>query len=298
MTSNKPRSSVTLACAAAVALSLGSALGCTAYSTYKPVAIDCSLEGAYDIDSIDAEFSMPWASPDQMNGGATMTAGLETIPDGPFCGDTSAFAVHGNNNNDWGSLAGFFAFGKKDESSREGLSFWARAPGNVGKAFTILIDDINTYDPYVTCTADAGAIPPGDAGANCTTYCASDGGTTVTIMVDQNGTPIGSGTSGTVYPPNACGNSYQTVVLVNGDWRFYTIPFSKFQQLADARRVPNSALSEMGSASGTSLLTSAIVNMIFRFPKGSAVELWIDHLGFYRHKGWAPPGREGGVDGP
>jgi hypothetical protein len=287
--SNNPRSNLTsprLARGGAVAFALASALGCTAYATYKPpVPPDCSVMNAYDIDNIDAELTMAWSSKDNTDGSISTDAG--TIPGGPLCGDGNVLVVKGDHSNDWGSLFGFYSFGKKDESTREGLSFWARAPGNTGKGFTILLDDPNTYAPYAgaACTADAGSVPPGDGGSFCTTYCTLDagaGGTPPTYGPD--GTLLSSGTSVAPSPPNACGNEYQTEVVVTRDWQFYTIPFDQFQQPAKPNRVPNAVFTETGSAPGTPLMTSAILNMIFRFPKESAEDLWLSHLGFYRKK--------------
>jgi hypothetical protein len=303
MISNNPRSNVRLprlARAGAVALALASALGCTAYSTYKPpVPPDCSVMNLYDIDNIDAEFMMAWNSKDNTPG-STMGTDAGTIADGPLCGDGNVLAVKGDHNNDWGSLFGFYAFGKKDESTREGLSFWARAPGNTGKGFTILLDDPNTYNPYAgaTCTADAGSVPPGDGGSFCTTYCTLDagaGGTPPTYGPD--GTLLSSGTSVAPPPANACGNEYSTEVMVTRDWQFYTIPFDQFQQTpSKPNRVPNAVFKETGTVPGTPLMTSAIMNMIFRFPKESAEDLWLSHLGFYRKKVAGAPPADGGGD--
>ena len=301
MTSDDSRSKVRLprlARAAAVALALGSALGCTAYATYKPpVPPDCSLMNAYDIDNIDAELTMAWSSKDNTPDGSISTdAG--TLPDGPLCGDGNVLVVKGSHANDWGSLFGFYGFGRKDESTREGLSFWARAPGNTGKAFTLLLDDLNTYDPYVSCTPDGGTVlPPGDAGPFCTTYCTLDAGATGTPPTyDPNGNILSSGTSVPPPPANACGNEYQTEVVVTRDWQFYTIPFDQFQQQAKPNRVPNGVFTETGTVPGTPLMTSAIMNMIFRFPKESPEDLWISHLGFYRKKVVGAPAADGGVD--
>ena len=301
--SNNPRSNPKLprlARAAAVALALGSALGCTAYATYKPpVPPDCSVMNAYDIDTIDAEFMMAWSSKDGTPD-ASMSTDAGTLADGPLCGDTNVLVVNANHNNDWGSLFGFYAFGRKDESTREGLSFWARAPGNTGKAFTVLLDDLNTYDPYVKCTADGGTVlPPGDAGAFCTTYCNLDAGSTgtPTIYDPSSGMILSSGTSVAPPPANACGNEYSTEVVVTGNWQFYTIPFDQFQQTpSKPNRVPNAVFTETGTAPGTTLLTSAIMNMIFRFPKESAEDLWLSHLGFYSRKVAGAPAADGGVD--
>jgi hypothetical protein len=300
MMSNNLRSNVRsprLARAGAVALAFSSALGCTAYSTYKPpVPPDCSVMNAYDIENIDAELTKAWSSKDNTDGSISTDAG--TIPGGPLCGDGNVLVVKGDHDNDWGSLFGFYAFGRKDESTREGLSFWARAPGNTGKAFTLLLDDLNTYDPYVSCTPDGGTVlPPGDAGAFCTTYCTLDAGASGTPPTyGPDGTLLSSGTSVAPPPANACGNEYSTEVVVTGDWQFYTIPFDRFQQAHNPNKVPNAVFTETGSAPGTTLMTSAIMNMIFRFPKESAEDLWISDLGFYSKKAVGAPAADGGVD--
>ena len=273
------------------ALSVAAAAGCSPYSTYRNVPVDCTEESAYDVNLLDStEFSMAWTSKDG-SPNAAMTADVETIPEGPLCGSTTALVARGGGNNDWGSLFGFYGFGKKDESTQEGLSFWARAPGNTGKGFTILMDDSNTYNPSAMClVADGGALPPvppaPDSGIACTTYCSFDGGVPAGFsgpIIDTSGNVLSSGTLVAPKPTNACGNDYQVVWKVSSDWAFYTIPFDMFQQQAQPDRVPN-ALFTAGTATGTAMVTSSILNMTFRFPKESAIELWIDHLGFYRHK--------------
>ncbi len=272
------------------ALSVAAAAGCSAYPTYKNAPTDCTIEDAYDVNLLDAtEFSMAWTSKDG-SPNAAMTADVETIPEGPFCGSTTALVARGGGNNDWGSLFGFYGFGKHDESTQEGLSFWARAPGNTGKGFTILMDDSNSYDPNASCALVDGGVPvsvqpqPG-SGIACTTYCQLDGGTFAsgTVVDTATGAVLSSGTLQAPKQANQCGNDYQTVWKVSSDWAFYTIPFSMFQQQPQPDRVPNE-LFTAGTAPGTAMVTSSILNMTFRFPKESAIELWIDHLGFYRHK--------------
>ncbi|HLK90932.1 MAG TPA: hypothetical protein VKZ18_13625 [Polyangia bacterium] len=267
-------------------LPVAAAAGCSAYPTYKNTPIDCTVESAYDVNLLDStEFSMAWTSADG-SPHASMTADVENIPEGPLCGSTTALVARGGGNNDWGSLFGFYGFGKHDESGQEGLSFWARAPGNTGKGFTVLMDDSNTYDPNATCTADAGVVPPKpDSGIACSTSCTLDGGSAAsgTVIDTATGAVLSSGTLTAPKTPNECGNDYQTVTTVTGDWKFYTIPFAMFQQQPQPDRVPN-AVFTAGTSPGTAMVTSSILNMIFRFPKESAIELWIDHLGFYRHK--------------
>lgn len=275
--------------AAVVMLALGATTGCTAYATRKVIPVDCSVQNGYQFDSIQSYLSMyvfnsPDGTPD-----ASMNASIQTIPDGPLCGDTTALLAVANHNNDWGSLFGFYQFPPKDESTMEGVSFWARAPGNSGKAFTLLMDDSNTHDAKVMCPtgpSDAGLVlpPPPDSGIACTTYCSRDGGAGALPPVydSMTGAPISSGTLTAPMAANSCGNDYQVIVEVTSDWQFYTIPFAQFQQQNQPNKVPN-ALFSAGMVPGTSLVTSAINNMTFRFPKESAEELWIDRLAFYRH---------------
>lgn len=276
----------------ALALALCAALGCSTYSTYKSAPIDCSVMNAYDLDVVDSEFMMTYGASDHTTD-AGVTPKVEGIPGGPLCGDATALHVVGASYNDWGSLFGFYGFGNKDESAREGMSFWARAPGNGQKGITILLDDPNTFNPNANCpaSADAGAvtiIPPGDGGnAYCTTYCTPDAGAVTAsppAYDPSNGMPLSSGSSTAPLPENACSNSYQTEISLTADWAFYTIPFSQFQQQATPDRVPNSTLSMVGSSPQTKMLTSSISKVTFRLPKGSPYELWFDRLGFYGKK--------------
>jgi hypothetical protein len=276
--------------AGVLVLALGATAGCAPYATRKAVPVDCSAQNGYVFDSIQSYFSMYVFNSADSTPGAVMNASVQPIPDG-MCGDTSALEAVASHNNDWGSLFGFYQFPVKNEATMEGLSFWARAPGNTGKAFTLLMDDGNTHDPKVTCpsgTGDAGAAalilpPPPDSGIACTTYCTPDAGAAALppIYDSMTGAPISSGTLMAPMAANACGNQYWVVVEVTSDWRFYTIPFETFQQVKQPNKVP-SPLFSGGTNPTTTIVTSAINNMTFRFPKESAQDLWIDRLAFYR----------------
>jgi hypothetical protein len=283
-------------------LAVGGAVGCTPYPTLKaPVPADCSAEDAYDVVPID-RFEMAggpspgWTSFD-MTPGATTTATIEALTDGARCGSTAALLIAASGNNDWGSLFGFNNFGPRDASAFQGMSFWARAPGNTTKAFTILLDDTNTTNPNSTmCAVDAGAPPaPTDAGAACRNYCndGGAGGPSPTYIDPLTGMVIG-GATGDAPPADACGNSYATVVQVGFDWRFYTISFEKFHQAATPNQVPNATFTQTGPVPGTGLLTDRLVNLIFRMPKEAVMRLWIDNLGFYSKKAPGAVGDGGG----
>lgn len=275
-----------------LALVLCGLLGCTTYSTYKTVPADCSVMNAYDLDVVDSQFMMTYGASDHTVEAGVMPA-VDPIPGGPLCGDAKALHIVGASYNDWGSLFGFYGFGNKNESSREGMSFWARAPGNGQKGLTILLDDPNTFNPNAVCPADAGAgvvtvIPPPDGGGvYCSTYCTPDAGSTTAtppVFDPATGVTLSSGSSTAPLPENACSNSYQTEISLTADWAFYTIPFSQFQQQATPDRVPNAALTTVGSSPQTKILTSSISNVTFRLPKGSPYELWFDRIGFYGKK--------------
>jgi hypothetical protein len=281
-----------LARAGTLALACGGAFGCTAYATNKTVPVNCSVEDAYDFKSVD-NFEMPpmqpmWTTAD-CTPGALMTVTEASLPDGSRCGSTVALEIQASRNADWGSLAGYNGFGPRDGSAYEGISFWARGAVDSNKAFTLSLDDPNTA--------------AGTVGTTCTTYPTPDAGActlaaSTTIIDPATGMVLSSGTLTAPPLPDQCGNAYTVVVLVTGDWQLYTIPFGRFQQGATPNRVPNAELAATGSAAGTTLITSQLMLFGLRLPKALATDLWIDDLAFYRHKGWAPPGRDGGVDGP
>src|SRR5262245_46182089 len=250
---------------------LGAAGGCTAYSTLKVMPLDCNVEGAYEFDPMPVPLANSYPA-GSLTVGATATAAAETIPEGALCGAMTALVIRAEHNNDWGALAGFYGFGIRDEGAYEGLSFWARAPGPTNKSFTLSLDDANTY------STDA------DAGTNCRNY-GSDAGTNpgMTIYDPSTNMPIG-GVSTAAPPPDACGNSYTTNMTVTMDWRFYTFPFTLFHQLAQPSRVPNAALPEKGPLAENGLLTSKLMNIVFRMPREAKTELWVTKLDFYRKR--------------
>jgi hypothetical protein len=284
-------------CAGVLLLGLGGSVGCDTYPTNKSLPLNCSVADDYDFDLLadfedgDKHFWGPSgdtlcnpAAPDAgVAGGkdASLSMAVEPINDSDAgrCGSTKSLVIRSAGCNDWGSLAGFNSLGSppKDESAREGVSFWARAPGNTSKSFSLLLDDINTAteDPS---TVDISIRAP----SNC---LGADGGTgqqTATIR-DTSGNVISGNSTGQPLPFQ-CGNSYHAGVVVTSDWQFYTIPWHAFTQDAKPNRVPNALLTETGPVPGTGLLTSKLRYLVIRFPKEADAELWIDNLGFYSKK--------------
>jgi hypothetical protein len=276
------------------------AVGCTAYSTVKNVPIDCAAESAYDIEYIytfDTTAAVNfYGSGDHPD--ADVGVAVDPLTDGARCGSTSALLLHSDHNNNWGSLFGIYSFGPKDASAYQGVSFWARAPGNTTKAFTVLFDDTNTSNPNMpaVCNVDGGTTPaPVDSGSNvCKNYCTDGGvGGQGTYTDPMTGTVV-SGATSSAPPPDACGNEYGAVLQVTSGWQFYTMPFGEFHQAAQPNRVPNAHFSNAGSVPGTDLLTSALMGFTIRMPAEADINLYLSHLGFYRPKTKG----DGAIDAP
>lgn len=266
---------------------------CGAYPTQKaPSPIHCADESRYDFDPGTLPASNMYTAVDSTPGAAQSVV-EEMIPGGALCGATSSLVLKAAGNKDWGSLVGFHTFANsgmyRDESAYEGLSFWARAPGSTNNSFTLLLDDANTYTP----DGDPGVVVPG---INCVKPVPIAGGNGATGTDPGTGTSISTGPN-VAAAPNACGNGYSTVISLTMDWRFYAVPFARFQQTAMPNRVPNQALTETGPVKENGLLTSKLKNMVFRMPKEMATELWIAKLAFYRSKGSATAG-DGGISAP
>jgi hypothetical protein len=292
----RPTARPSLTCASVVLLAVGGAAGCKAYPTLKNLPLDCSVEDRYELQSIDpfetvGEPGHLWMSGDTP--AAVTDFAVEELSDGARCGSSAALVLRARGQNDWGALFGYLGFGPRDASDYEGMSLWVRAPRNTGKNFTLLLDDPNTMNP------SPDASPPV---ANCKLHGPDggivDGGTGQAMPVyGPNGEVIGMTGGGTSVPPDQCGNSYAANVIVTTDWRFYTVPFSTFQQGATPNRVPNAQLMETGSVPGNGLIASELLNLVFRMPKEQTMELWIDNLSLYRRR-TAGSGSDGGADAP
>ncbi|MBN2576643.1 MAG: hypothetical protein JXP73_18910 [Deltaproteobacteria bacterium] len=288
------RLAVGVAPACLLFLALVGAAGCESYATWVDVPIDCEAEAGYEIHVIFA-FEQTgggsfWTAGDgALNEDGTLTekttATVETIPDGARCGSQYAAHLHSAYNNDWGSLVGFNDFGSLASpsptwsggaSAYEGMSFWARAPGNTTKGFTLLLNDPNTL-----FEEDASEKKV----SNCDTYNIAGAGDPVPVTMDPGtGQTLSGGTVTRAIYPDECGNSYTVPMLATSEWRFYTVPFTAFHQDAKPNRVPNAVLTKVGPLPGTGLLIDQLKTMILRFPKEATAELWLDNLGFYRKR--------------
>jgi len=270
-------------CKCVLLLGLGAMIGCSAYPTFREESVNCAADSDYEFDP--KEVPPRNCSADSTAGhdhDASIDPALETIEGGGRCGSQQAVVIRLSHYNDWGASCGFYDGWSpiaRNEAAYDGLSFWARAPGNTSKAFTLSISDANT-----TAVAQGG---------NCIIYDAVDGGiqgSTITAFQDPTNPGViisGSGVASRL--PDECGNTTRTnaytyVMSVTAEWAFYTIAFSHFTQAPYANRVPNTVLTEAGDVPGTGLLTSEIFGFDIQPPKETAFELWLDKIRFYRTK--------------
>lgn len=256
---------------------LVTAPACDPYTTLKDVPIDCEADDGYEFlslnnfDAVDEKVfwgagdSTPWkVVGSDPNGNAL----VETISDGPRCDSNAAVVLRTSGNNDWGSLFGLNVLSPRDASAYEGVSFWARAPGNSTKGFMMLLNDPNT------ATMDAVA-------SNCIDLGNNQGAAPTTVYVEGQAVST-SGAATRPVLPNECGNGYTATMLVTSEWAFYTVPFGRFQQDPKPNRVPNELLTKVGNVPGTGLLTQELLQLILRMPKEARTELWLDNIAYYR----------------
>jgi len=265
-------------------LGLGGAIGCSSYPTFKDVPINCTAnEAEYELDSNSVPLSA-WCSgdptPKPLDGGPAVET--PTLTGEALCGTTQAMVMHSSLDYDWGSLCGWNGIGTPDHSTYEGMAFWAKAPGNKGKSFTLALDDANTSA----------------SGGICHVYTAADGGvagsTTLALNDPNNPGTVITGVATATKQPDECGNSYTVSMAVTSAWAFYTIPWAQFTQLATPNRVPNAHF-KAGNVPGTGLLTDQLMGLGVRFPKEAPIDLWFADITFYRRKKVQTPGRDAGL---
>jgi hypothetical protein len=264
------------------------------------VGIDCSQEEPYSVDVIyafdgevgeDLEAGTPlgteeshWfkfndQTPTSRASGPDMDAsasefGVRPI-EGGRCGNNYALLLTQSGRNDWGGAFGNWNIvsAGHDASGQEGLSFWARAPFD--KSITVVLDDNTSAARLTEDPPDSGTfINNGECDVtdlDAAVIIGPDGAVTTPEGRRDGGANLAAYDSG-VAGPNDCGNSFTRPLVLSARWEFYTLPFSSFAQIQQ----PN--LSPEG------INSSAIHGILFRIPKASKMELWLDDIGFYRRR--------------
>lgn len=196
---------------------------------------------------------------------ATAASTVELLPEGPRCGGDYGLRLTGQRNNDWGSLYGDYMLAgeTRDASGYEGIAFWARAEQGTTKSLLLLLNDKYTQN----ILDDAGNPAAGQESACEESDYSTDPSGPPGSAPGQVG---GTVTPGSVPEPGDCGNAYQVAFRVTEDWQLYLLPFDGFTQEA----LPNRRFEGIDPGS--------LRSMIFRAPKDTVVDFWIDDLGYYR----------------
>ncbi len=268
--------------------------GCSPRAQSTPAGVDCTAESPYEIhvyedyesgrvtdlpgvtfDQNAISNPAPWYSYGDGTPGATNDFLVASNAESGACPSMGAFSLllesHGHN--DYGSGFGTYSFAGLastapiDVSAYEGISFWARSWDPRGaptsKGVTLEIGDKDTFNPLQDggTYVDGGCVNGVDAG-----YLGN--GASIIYV----GGATGGGAAVAHSPPGTCGNSFTYPLVTTDHWQLYTIPFSSFNQGLQPNRV----------STGFDPTTFAQVLVIA--PSEAAVELWIDNIGFYRHK--------------
>lgn len=202
------------------------------------------------------------------------------------CGSTGALELQAYGNNYWG--AGFADWqhnaksGEASGDGYQGISFWARSPGNTDKTFLLRVDDNRTFKTDTTVPDGGvlsispgdqdldgdGSLGPGDiaAGTNCQLPPAQSigdpacyyGGVQAPDAVTR------------VPQPGECGNPFHTYVTTTEDWQLYLLPWSRLVQWPCPNRL----------AGGID--PAHIRKIEVRLEQGTHYDIWLDDIQFYR----------------
>ena len=185
-------------------------LGCSAAQRPDSIPVDCSIEDDYEFIQLqtfeggaNSWFGFgdctPGGSLNNCNGMMIPVGNgpvVEPIEDGPLCGDSlDALVLRSTGHQDWGSGFGEFQTVGSPANGEdfEGISFWARSPGNTTKQLTFTVQDANTRAEGGRCSQ---CSDHGDCTDVATPQClmlTNDGdidlglcGCTANVQVDPN----------------------------------------------------------------------------------------------------------------
>jgi hypothetical protein len=229
-------------------------LDCDAGAAYTTWIIDTYEPGSQTFFLTSADGG-GWYSYQDPTPGGVATVTNQPIENGGRCGSLYAAVLTSTGHHDYGSGFGDTpgAYNLQlplDATGYEGITFWARNPGETTKGVTLSIDDELSSAPNNNMNPDGGCM---------------------VVNLPDGGFSLDAGDAGpSIPPPGACGNSFTYPMLTTSDWKLFTIPFSAFQQ----NPRPNRA---QGGFDPSTFTYFRVV-----IPKEATVQLWIDDLGFYK----------------
>ena len=263
----------------------------------RPAAgsVDCTVTDAYDLSLTFADFEGSdtgwYLYTDRTPGGVPDPAVSSNVPvtqlNPPRCGSTGAMELLAYGDNYWGSGFGDWAHNSASTEANatgyQGISFWARSPGNTDKTFLLRVNDNRTFvtqrpvpDGGVLPAATAGDqdldgdgfLGPGDIAAG--TDCRLAPAQTLGDPACYYGGVQAPDAVTRVPEPDECGNPFHTYVPTTEDWQFFLLPWSQLVQWPCPNRL----------AGG---IDPAHIRMMeVRLNQGTHYDIWLDDIKFYR----------------
>jgi hypothetical protein len=273
------------------------AAGCAMKPRAATSTIDCAQVDAYEFRNI-SDFTGGQAGwflyADATAGGVpdpTLTSNVAIVSLDPpgRCGDTDMIELQASGHNFYGT--GFGDYVHNAEGSRangagyEGISFWARSPGNTDKTFLLSVDDGRTI-VLRPPAPDAGLLPvatpadqdldgdgfvgPGDIARG--TRCRLPPTETAVRVACYSSATLPPASATRVPAPDECGNPFHTYVTTTDDWQLFLLPWDQLVQWPCPNRLA-------GGIDATD-----IAGFTIAFIQGSTYDLWLDNIAFYRRR--------------
>lgn len=276
-------------------------LGCGEDWPRAPASdVDCSAGDAYEflnISDFTSGDSGWFLYADKTPGGVpdptvTPNVVVQQVPPPGRCGDLGMVQLRAYGHNEYG--AGFGDYAHNHEISRakgagyEGISFWARSPGNSDKTFMLNVDDGRTIvlppeppDPplasgLIPVTAQDqdlngdGFVGAGDVAreTRCRLPPAQDLGRPACYY----GGALPPATATRVPEPDECGNQFHTYVTTTEDWQLVLLPWSQLKQWPCPNRLDGG------------IDPDDIAKLEIRLVQGTNYDIWLDNIAFYRRR--------------
>jgi hypothetical protein len=273
------------------------AAGCATKPRAATSTVDCAQAEAYEFRSI-SDFTGGQAGwyqyADATPGGVpdpTVTSNVAIVlldPPGR-CGDTGIIELEASGHNFYGT--GFGDYVHNDQGSRangagyDGISFWARSPGNTDKTFLLSVDDGQTI-VLRPPAPDAGLLPaatpadqdldgdgfvgPGDIARG--TRCRLPPTETLVRVACYSSATLPPAAATRVPEPDECGNQFHAYVTTTDDWQLFLLPWDELVQWPCPNRLSGG------------IDPADIAGFTITFIQGSTYDLWLDNIAFYRRR--------------
>jgi hypothetical protein len=260
------------------------ACGCSAVSPRPKKALDCSVKDAYDFSNIfnfangtsnwyQFADSTPGGVPDVADAGSNvLVANVEAPGDCGDPGDLGALELKAYGHNFYGT--GFGDYQHNNSSSHaigtgyDGISFWARSPGDTDKTFMLYVDDGRTIVLTPDATDGGPTLGPGDTVPG--SYCQLPPPQSLGTPACYYGGALPPAMATRVPQASECGNQFHTYVTTTADWQLYLIPWTELVQWPCPNRLDGGI--DIGD----------IRQIEIKFLQGTNYDLWLDNIEFYR----------------